>query len=540
MPTTGTRSKAKSGCGTCKIRKVKCDEGFPVCHRCSSTGRICDGYGVWGGGSSFANRQTLSEPDAGPAGRGGKQVVIRPKQISLLAGSAAEKQAFDWFKCRTSAKMPGSFVAGFWTTFVLQASVSEPAVWHAVLALSAFHREGRLRSDDKSTMTAAPGGLERRVLTHLVQSIRHLQKHLTRNDGESLKVALTSCILFASLDLLRGHFPTAQNHLRNGIHLLIESGTMAKISSSDHPHPQVDSVDVWLVEALGRLQFQIALLKPSERSYSLLFRDLRSPQAVKGIFASYKQAWESLVDLFNDVFYLDQQARVQDAQYPGHPLPPELFDHQKRITTGLQSWSDVYRASGDVLKPRSTLSEKGVYDVIYAYYSMALIMAEVCLCPLDEAIYDLHADSFHRLLALMTGVRHVSSELFRFAARAEESRNYLSRSMVDLGWIPPLYFIALKCRIHRIRLQAIRLLESSLHREGIWDAKIVSQVLRKVMQMEEGSFYDGKDLCDEFGLYSSPSQQDISLPLPPGDIGCVTWRWGLKDRQPTRSFLLWP
>lgn len=41
-----SKRKTKGGCRTCKIRKVKCDEGRPCCHRCQSTGRICEGYGI--------------------------------------------------------------------------------------------------------------------------------------------------------------------------------------------------------------------------------------------------------------------------------------------------------------------------------------------------------------------------------------------------------------------------------------------------------------------------------------------------------------
>ncbi|KAJ5970804.1 uncharacterized protein N7479_000722 [Penicillium vulpinum] len=36
--------KLKSGCITCKIRRIKCDEEKPHCRRCVSTGRKCDGY----------------------------------------------------------------------------------------------------------------------------------------------------------------------------------------------------------------------------------------------------------------------------------------------------------------------------------------------------------------------------------------------------------------------------------------------------------------------------------------------------------------
>ncbi|KAH8753266.1 hypothetical protein F5883DRAFT_574867 [Diaporthe sp. PMI_573] len=51
--TSGRRTNSKAGCHTCKIRRVKCDEGWPGCQRCLSTRRTCDGYGVWGGGTGL-------------------------------------------------------------------------------------------------------------------------------------------------------------------------------------------------------------------------------------------------------------------------------------------------------------------------------------------------------------------------------------------------------------------------------------------------------------------------------------------------------
>lgn len=45
-PKIQMRRKTKGACRTCKVRKVKCDEGRPCCNRCQSTGRICEGYGI--------------------------------------------------------------------------------------------------------------------------------------------------------------------------------------------------------------------------------------------------------------------------------------------------------------------------------------------------------------------------------------------------------------------------------------------------------------------------------------------------------------
>jgi hypothetical protein len=36
--------RAKTGCGTCRRRKKKCDEAKPECNNCTRIGIICQGY----------------------------------------------------------------------------------------------------------------------------------------------------------------------------------------------------------------------------------------------------------------------------------------------------------------------------------------------------------------------------------------------------------------------------------------------------------------------------------------------------------------
>lgn len=91
----------------------------------------------------------------------------------------------------------------------------------------------------------------------------------------------------------------------------------------------------------------------------------------------------------------------------------------------------------------------------------------------------------------------------------------MPRSIIDMGWIAPLYFTAVKCRVHRIRVEAIKLLRTSPHREGIWDAHIAACVAKKVVELEEGDFYQGFDLADDFSLNTPIRDQDYQLPLLP-------------------------
>jgi hypothetical protein len=37
-------TKTRNGCKTCKKRRVRCDETKPVCNRCTSLNKVCEGY----------------------------------------------------------------------------------------------------------------------------------------------------------------------------------------------------------------------------------------------------------------------------------------------------------------------------------------------------------------------------------------------------------------------------------------------------------------------------------------------------------------
>ncbi|KAJ4320137.1 hypothetical protein N0V84_006024 [Fusarium piperis] len=394
------RSKVKSGCKTCKVRKVKCDEGRPACRRCLSTGRVCDGYGIWGGGNAHCVR-----------GQGGlfdcktkdgrvpiypTTSISRPLQPSLaLALSPQQKIYFDWFKCRTASKLPGTFTSSFWNTLVFQAGSSEPAVLNAILALSSVHKGDAIG----------------------VELFKHLYQH-------------PCIILQPAFDPQR----TPTSHIR-----------------------------------------------------------------------SLSDAWRQMEPILNNIFHLTQQARQ-------HPVSTREHTSQQLIKAKLAQWLNMFEAFNKVQPCRGSGDLEKAYQVLRVNHTMATIMADTCLHS-DESIYDSYTDRFLLLITQLTRLWVVSAETEDFSLNWDLM--YMPRSIIDIGWIAPLYFTAVKCRVHRIRLQAIKLLPCSGHREGIWDSNIAACVARKVMEMEEGDFYQGLDLQDDFAVETLPQPQDLALPLLP-------------------------
>lgn len=132
-------SKVRTGCITCKERRVKCDERKPTCLRCTRAGQMCKGY-----------RSLLSEP--GPRR---PEPVIRkllPRQnpsqssgLSITVGralpsirlSGSDVLYFDFFRSEAVNELSGYLPSSFWSRTVLCETLTDPCIRHAILALGA-------------------------------------------------------------------------------------------------------------------------------------------------------------------------------------------------------------------------------------------------------------------------------------------------------------------------------------------------------------------------------------------------------------------
>ncbi|CAJ0555102.1 Ff.00g051670.m01.CDS01 [Fusarium sp. VM40] len=501
------RSKVKSGCKTCKLRKVKCDEGRPACQRCLSTGRVCDGYGIWGGGSHVlqaqaqvqAQAKTFSAPVPGPV-------------TFIVSLNANEKLYFDWFKCRTSAKISATFSSGFWTTLVFQACSSEPAVLHALLALSSAHKKGVVELGIHSNSPSAEmSPQEQFTLQQYVKAIGHLQPHFSAKDRASCRVALITCIVFVCLEFFRGHFATAQLHLKNGLDILGQMQGLPDASSGILAlKPCHEATDAWIVEAMSRLHIQVELFRYLHHHSCVILQPAPYHQKSQpDHFENLNEAWKGLEVIYNQIFHITHRARQRT-------IGATEQASQQLVKERLSSWHTTFQQSIEAWPGGTNVFMRKASQVLLIHYAMTNIMAETCIHN-NETIYDSCTEKFIKLIKEATGLWDISTQDYNLE---DEMPLYvmstcMPRSIIDMGWIAPLYFTAVKCRVHRIRVEAIKLLRTSPHREGIWDAHIAACVAKKVVELEEGDFYQGFDLADDFSLNTPMRDQDYQLPLLP-------------------------
>lgn len=122
--TRESTSKVRTGCNTCKARRVKCDEATPQCRRCAVGGRKCE-YNTT---RAVPTRNLIT-------------IYLPPTQSPPFL--FINDRGLDLFQHNLATMLDGQLNSDseFWSKLVLQLSHSEPSIRHAVSAISFSYRD---------------------------------------------------------------------------------------------------------------------------------------------------------------------------------------------------------------------------------------------------------------------------------------------------------------------------------------------------------------------------------------------------------------
>jgi hypothetical protein len=513
MARLGSR-KTKSGCITCKIRRIKCDEAKPACVRCSSTGRKCDGYRQ---ATSTAPRPRSSSPLPVERTDDSRAASIRPLTPSPAVEprsiiSQGEHRALDFFHHAVAPAITGGILPAadqsFWTHIVLQLGTKEPAVRHAASAIATLYEA--FSTDPESRPEGRDDGF---ALVQYNASIKALVRFTTASNDQD--VVLVVCVLLICAEFLQGNVSAAIEHCRHGIQML---NSMSLETSSS----------AWIKDNLLRVFWRLSVFPFFFGATPTTFPRLEVEAASVLHTASVPKDDKDSLDVLQtrlDVLITKAIRFVRAADEfrldPSKPVPRPIISHQRELRLALTEWRTRFET---LLHANTVAPSSSALAMLEMKSLVAVIWVDVAL-EYSETAYDAHLEKFKTIVDRAT------------LALPDIIANPRPKFTFEMGFLPLLYFVAIKCRSLQTRVAALRLMRGmSAGRENLWDTHVMAAVARQVIELEHGVVLeDGEFSCQ---LTAQPGQKRVmDLVMDPEEI---SEKFNEQEAHSRRVFFLMP
>ncbi|KAF4470021.1 c6 zinc finger domain [Fusarium albosuccineum] len=349
-------TKVRTGCFTCKVRKIKCDETKPHCQRCTKTGRKCDGYA---------------------ATRPSQLTNYRPLSRSTL-NVPDESRNLQFFFEAAAPHLSGPVDPYFWKHVVMQLANSKPAVRHATLAISLLYEE--LETQERSPVKRET------ALRHYNCAI-HKMSML-----QDQSVALLVCLLFICIEFLQSDRETAIQHCNHGIAIINNCGT------------------IWARQHLAPIFRRLSLLPLWFGSTAAGLSELPMVQySIPPSFQNLDDAQFMMDDIFNRTIRLARRGDAYRLDSKQHAqVPPSLIAEQHYITSLLGQWQALFEGFDARSRPLADWATTGKRTLTLMRYDICQISSCMAFTA-DETRYDQHMNGFRRIVDLASSFSQLHS-----------------------------------------------------------------------------------------------------------------------------------
>lgn len=482
--------KVKTGCKTCRIRRVKCDETRPSCSkyvqhsstspaisdsaRCTSTGRKCDGY-----------TQNYLEPQRQVVSYTHIKSAWPSKALATLPDFGDDMRYLEFYYHCVGPRLSGQFDTEFWSCTILQMAHAEHAVRSALIALGHLnrHQSGTLQHARRCALDKRQYD-RRPFFANYNKAIRLLVEQMTKPTF-SPEVGLVVCLLFACIEFLQADANVAFAHIRSGLNIVQELRQRKLICSaipSAEPHQTSVSARSNMLEQIlvPILTHALASALPYGASLTKDFVFLDScPRYFTGVsFASVGDARSSFFDLRNAAFMIARDMAVK--LYGSLPFTEGDHQRQKDLLERHHMWLQALEAF-ECSRAVSTADKLSLSALRLGY--CASYSACACIMDKTQMMYDSHLDSYRNL------IRHaqilIDSDHVDTSSKPIDAPAPTANFTFDTTVIPALFYTAIRCRCPTTRRDAIKLLGRNIAREGLWDPDQHRIVAERVVEIEE-------------------------------------------------------
>ncbi|PNP58302.1 hypothetical protein THARTR1_01817 [Trichoderma harzianum] len=231
--------RVRTGCLTCRKRRVKCDELKPVCKRCIKANVICDGYqkkrsipspkpAITTPSYTEAETEIASassiEPTASSSPESTRYV---PSPRSLLSAPIpssprtrhrSELAFYHYFVTSTAPRLFDLEHITFWRDHVGSMAWGNDLVFEAVLAIGGTHQAHLLSASEltaESMIQSKVSGLH-----SYGEALRLMEAHTKRDGSTDMQSAIVAIVLLAYCECIMNHIKPAAFHLKAAGQLL--------------------------------------------------------------------------------------------------------------------------------------------------------------------------------------------------------------------------------------------------------------------------------------------------------------------------------
>ncbi|KAG9255777.1 uncharacterized protein F5Z01DRAFT_652097 [Emericellopsis atlantica] len=470
-------NRAKTGCVTCKVRRVKCDEVKPNCKRCTNTGRKCDGY--------EQTSQPLDYNDAQHIGRPDRQLSPFPRK---------DHSAWEYYYHRGRHDIAGCFGSTFWAGLIMQMSQSQSAVHDAIVSISIMHEAIARRASDRQrgSLGGRPDVFYTTALSKYNKAVRTLNLDISSRKTGVAFLTLVCCILFVTFEMLNSEHDMAARHIESGLELIaieLEQARQQQSSGTDLQTP-VKSLELSMTSTLAPIYNRLLVSLYFSGRPTKLLGSAPTPAlcALPVAPKSFSEARQGLMKLTTGILKFIHNA--SDQRYFGS-ADGSLLEAQAEWMQSLRVWTDTLVAMTETLGLLNREQNMSML-LLFGQSLTVMILLSTCLVA-GETAFDAHFSQFQRIL-------DVCGAYMELQASTTGTSEQVPTFTLDMGIIPQLYFVATKCRHPVQRQSAIGLLAGYSCKEGMWDPTLYLGLARRVAEIEEASSaHPGRDLPPEHG-----------------------------------------
>lgn len=365
-----------------------------------------------------------------------------------------------------------------WRKTLMFFSQTVPSVRHAAIALALIHRNylDRHSNDRVCQVPSLTHRLpDKAPLFHYNRAIQLLLNPESGDSAEVTAVTLLVCYLFTCFDHLAGDNVQAVKHLCGGVALSHDNDntTLNSCTYDDAQSSGVPAVIYQVTRQIRRLDIQAVMFLVDWTPTNIQETFMSHVALFDGAFRSFDQAADHLQVLVAQVMRL----RNKDQQMFPTGAMSALSSSLKDIVLGrLETWSSLFENFMQQGSPsESDFETDRLVSLLRLQHTITWTLLSVC-GPGREMDYDNFLPQFQQCVTLAGEVA---------AAHQRYSGSSRSTFTPEIGFLPFLYIIGVKCRHPIVRREVLSILRWQLIQEAAWDSISTSRVVERVIEIEE-------------------------------------------------------